>query len=58
MQVSQLTISHIVCFVGATLDSIRVGAQTVENTAFILGSLVIDRTFTGAYFERGETPQE
>lgn len=50
--------SHVVCFVGATLDSVGVGAQAVEKTALIVRSVLVDMTYTRAFFERGEVPQQ
>ncbi|XP_056682954.1 uncharacterized protein [Spinacia oleracea] len=45
-------------FVGASVDTVGVGAKAVEKTAVLLGVPLKDRAFCGIKFEREELSQE
>ena len=52
-----LTLSHFFVFVGASFDTVGVGAEAIEKTVVLLEIPLKDRAFVGTKFER-EEPQE
>ena len=53
-----LTLSHFCVFVGASFDTVGVGAEAIEKTDVLLGVPLKDRAFIGLKFEREEPSQE
>ncbi|XP_056688585.1 uncharacterized protein [Spinacia oleracea] len=53
-----LTLSHLFVFVGASFDTVGVGAEAVEKTVVLLGVPLKDRAFSGIKFERKELSHE